>query len=162
MSYQTCTTALLTLIRAYNAGATFTTATSGENDWRVLNQASAAAVVHMAGDTQEGDALNGFGSAGKRQALHEIGVTIAQPIGAGDDATALNSLDALCEALMTYLRPYARLNNTSGVKRAEIVRRTRDRVIGPREEMGTHWVSTIVMRVHEEFAAMYASGDSPG
>ena len=44
MSYQTCTAALLTLIRAYNSGATFTTATSAENDWRMLNQSAAARV----------------------------------------------------------------------------------------------------------------------
>lgn len=162
MSYQTCTTALLALVRAYSGGTVFTTATSAENDWQILNQSSAAAVVHMAGDTEEGDALDGRGSQGKRQARHTVGVTVAQPIGAGKDSDALALLDQLCEALMAYLRPYARLNNTSGVKRAEIVARTRDRLIGPREDMGTHWVSTIVLRVHEEFAATYASGDSPG
>ena len=156
MSYQTCTTALLTLIRAYNAGVTFTSATSAENDWRVLNQASAAAIVHMAGDTEEGDMLDGRGASGKRQVRHTIGITIAQPIGADADSVALAALDLLCEALMAYLRPYARLNNASGVKRAEIVTRTRDRLIGPRDDQGTHWVSTIVLRVYEEMAMTFA------
>ncbi len=37
MSYQTIQTAVLTRVRAYNSGATFTTDTSAEDDWRVLD-----------------------------------------------------------------------------------------------------------------------------
>lgn len=161
MSYQTCTTALLTLCRSYNNGLTFYEDTSAENDWTVLNEARTALVIHMAGDTEEGDALDGRGSQGKRQARHTVGITIAQPIGADKDSLALATLDQTCEALMSYLRPYARLNNTTGVKRAEIAARTRDRLIGPRDDQGTHWISTIVVKIHEEFAASYAAGDSP-
>jgi hypothetical protein len=161
MSYQTMTTALLTLVRAYSSGSVFHSENTSEDDWTVLGQADIAAIVHMAGDTEEADFIDGRGSQGKRQVRHSIGITVAQPVGSEKDATALDSLHVTCDSLSTYLRSYARLGGTTGVKRAEVVARTRARLLGPRPDQGTHWYSTIVLRVWEEVAVTYASGDGP-
>lgn len=161
MSYATCAAALLTLVRAYNSGATFTTANSAEDDFTLLNSETTAAIVTMVGDSAEGDRLDGRGAQGKRQARHEIGITLAVPIGADKDSTAKAALHTIRDALIAYLRPYGRLNNASGVKRAEIVTHTRDRLIGPRDDQGTHWVSVVILHIWEEFTVTYATGDSP-
>jgi hypothetical protein len=162
MSYTSVLAALLTRVRAYNAGATFDTDNSAADDWTMLDSPDpVVAVLTMAEDSAEGDSLDGRGTAGKRQARHGIGVLVGARIGDGKDSAALATLHSTCDGLMSYLRSYARLNNTAGVKRAEIVSRSRARLIGPRDDMGTHWVSVILVRVWEEYDVSYASGDSP-
>ncbi len=161
MSYTTCATALLTLVRAYNSGATFTTATSAEEDYQlVFNQEQTGAIITMWGDSEEADFLDGRGAQGKRQARHSIAVILAEPIGTRNDADVKASLHTIREALIAYLRPYARLNNTSGVKRAELVMHTKDRLIGPTPDRGTHWISALVYRVWEEFTVTYTESFS--
>lgn len=163
MSYASCTAAVLTLVRAYSGGTVFTSANSAEDDYQtVLGQSATGAVVTMFGDSAEGDMLDGRGAQGKRQARHEIGVVLLVPIGGDNDAVPKAALHTIRDALIAYLRPYARLNNASGVKRAEIVAQTQDRLLGPTNEQGTHWVSVIVLRVWEEVSITYATGDSPG
>lgn len=156
MSYQTIQTAVLTLVRAYNAGATFTADTSAEDDWRVLDNSvgDVSAVVTQAGDTLEGYELNGRGAHGKRYAQHEVGVMMASSIRTDNDATAIQTLYSTVEGLKTYLRKYPRLNNTSGVKHAQIVRTTRRRPIAPvtDETRSTHWAQMIVVQVVEEIS----------
>jgi hypothetical protein len=154
MSYQTIQTAVLTLVRAYNSGATFTADTSSEDNWNVIDNSvsNVSAVVTQAGDTIESYDLNGRGVHGKRYAQHEVGVLVASSIRTDNDADALQTLYTTVEALKTYLRKYPRLNNTTGVKHAQINRTTRRRPIAPETDTtrSTHWGQMIVVEVVEE------------
>lgn len=154
MSYQTVQTAVFNLVQAYDTGATFTDATSSEDDWRVLDNdvGDVAAVVTQAGDTLEGYELNGRAKAGARFASHEVGVLVAAAIRTDNDADALQTLYSTVEALKTYLRKYPLLNATSGVKHAQIVRTTRRRPIAPETDTtrSTHWAQMVVIQVVEE------------
>lgn len=163
MSYQTIQTAVLTLVRAYNTGLTFTTATSAEDDWRVLDNSvgNVSAVVTQAGDSTEDYLLNGRGAHGKRYAQHEVGVMVAASIRTDNDADTLQTLYSTVEALKAYLRKYPRLNNTAGVIHAQISRTTRRRPIAPvtDETRSTHWAQMIVVQVVEEMSlALLESG----
>jgi hypothetical protein len=158
MSYQTIQTAVLTLVRAYNSGATFTTSTSSEDDWRVLDSGDdVAAVVTQAGDTLEGYELNGRGKSGARFAQHEVGVMVASAIRTDEDSEAIQTLYSTVEGLKTYLRKYPLLNATAGVKHAQIVRTTRRRSIAPvtDETRSTHWMQMIVVQVVEEITLQW-------
>lgn len=154
MSYAAVQTAVLALVRAYSSGAVFTTATSSEDDWRVLDndRADVAAVVTQAGDSTEGYEMNGRASSGHRYAQHEVGVMVASAIRTENDAAAIATLYSTVEGLKTHLRKYPRLNNAVGVKHAEISRTTRRRMIAPAidETRSTHWSQMIVLSVIEE------------
>jgi hypothetical protein len=154
MSYQTVQTAVLTLTRAYNSGATFTTATSAEDDWRVLDNdvGNLAAVVTQAGDTLEAYQIDGRGKSGARFAQHEVGIMVASSIRTDNDADALQTLYAAVQGLSAYIRRYPLLNAATGVRHAQIVRTTRRRPIAPTtdETRSTHWAQMIVVQVVEE------------
>jgi hypothetical protein len=154
MSYQTIQTAVLTRVRAYNSGATFTTDTSAEDDWRVLDNSvgNLSAVVTQAGDTVEGYSLNGRGKSGATFAQHEIGVMVASAIRTDNDADAIQTLYTTVEALKAYLRKYPLLNGTSGVKLSTVTRTTRRRPIAPVSDdtRSTHWSQMIVLQIVEE------------
>lgn len=154
MSYATIQSAVLTLVRAYSSGSVFTTATSSEDDWRVLDNSvgNVAAVVTQAGDSVESYEMNGRGKHGARFAQHEVGVMVASAIRTDNDAAAIATLYSTVEGLKTYLRKYPLLNATSGVKHAQIVRTTRRRPIAPvtDETRSTHWSQMIVLQVVEE------------
>lgn len=156
MSYQTIQTAVLTLTRAYSAGAVFTADTSSEDDWRVLDTSAGdlSAVVTQAGDTTEGYELNGRGKHGYRYAQHEVGIMVAAPIRTDNDADALQTLYSTVQGLSTHLRRYPLLNATAGVKHAQIVRTSRRRLIAPvsDETRSTHWSQMIVLSIVEEIS----------
>lgn len=154
MSYQTIQTAVLTLVRAYDNGATFTAETSAEDDWHVLDTSAGdiSAVVTQAGDTLESYELNGRGKHGCRFAQHEVGIMVASAIRTDADAGAISALYATVQGLSAYLRRYPLLNAAAGVKHAQIVRTTRRRPIAPTtdETRSTHWSQMIVVQVVEE------------
>jgi hypothetical protein len=156
VSYQSIQTAVLTLTRAYNSGLTFTTDTSAEDDWRVLDNSSSdlAAVVTQAGDTLEAYQIDGRGKSGARFAQHEIGIMVAASIRTDNDASTLQTLYGAVQGLSAHLRRYPLLNAAAGVKHAQIVRTTRRRLIAPAsdETRSTHWAQMIVVQVVEEIA----------
>lgn len=156
MSYQSIQTAVLTLVRAYNSGATFTTDTSSEDDFRVLDNSvgDVAAVITQAGDSLESYELNGRGAHGKRYAQHEVGIFIASAIRTDNDADAIQTLYSVVDGVASYLRRYPRLNNATGVKHAIPVRYTRRRLIAPvtDETRSTHWAQMITVQVVEEIS----------
>jgi hypothetical protein len=154
MSYQTIQTAVLTLTRSYNSGLTFTTATSAEDNWKVLDNdvGNLSAVVTQAGDTLESYEIDGRGKAGARFAQHEVGIMVASSIRTDNDADALQTLYAAVQGLSAHIRRYPLLNGVGGVKHAQIVRTTRRRPIAPTtdETRSTHWAQMIVVQVVEE------------
>jgi hypothetical protein len=163
MSYQSVQTAVLTLVRSYDNGATFTVDTSSEDDWRVLDNSAGdvAAVVTQAGDTLESYELNGRGKSGARFAQHEVGVLIAAAIRTDSDHEAIQTLYSTVEGVCSWLRKYPLLNGSSGVKHAVPVRRTRRRLIAPESDptRSTHWAQMVVIQVVEELTlALVESG----
>ena len=164
-TYQTAESALLTLIRAYSGGTVYTTTTSSADDWRVLDNATSAAVVEMAGPTIEGmTAPVEYGVHGEYQETHQIGIWICEPrgVGAGGDGAIKQALKARTEAVKDYLRPFRRLNNASGVRSAQIVRTTAPAYISPTTDaaMATHVAQQIIVQVACESAE--PAGESDG
>lgn len=158
MSYQSVQTAVLTLVRAYNSGLTFTTANSAEDDWRVLDNSvsNIAAVITQAGDTLEGYELDGRAKSGARFAQHEVGVFVASAIRTDNDAPAIQTLYSTVQALSAHLRKYPQLNGV--VKHAQIVRTSRRRPVAPTtdETRSTHWAQMITVQVVEEITLAWA------
>ncbi len=149
-TYTTAEAALLTRVRAYNAGVTFTTANSSRGDFRVLNNdgVTQAAVLMQAGKSEFGDRLDSRGAHGKRQQRHRMAIVLFQTRGAIDDGTTYTTLGALTDALIAYLDTYPRLSNTAGVKRAEIVEASE-----PRIRRDSAWIfQTILVEVMTETA----------
>jgi hypothetical protein len=105
--YLTVESAYLALVRAYNSGATFTTANSSQNDWRVLDAPGTAyaAVLMMGEDSDFGDSLNGRGAFGKRQELHRptIELFVKRGQGLGGDGAARADLIVMALDLTAYL-----------------------------------------------------------
>jgi hypothetical protein len=123
-TYTTAEAALLTRIRAYNAGATFTTTNSSRGDFRVLNNqgVTQACVLMMARDSEFGDNLGGGrGTHGKRQQRHYVGAVLFRARGQADDGTSYQALTTLADALIAYLDTYQRPDSTPAIKRAEVI-----------------------------------------
>lgn len=123
-TYTTAEAALLTRVRAYNSGATFTTNNSSRGDFRVLDRANTgqACVLMQMRDSEMADDLGqGRGSHGKRQQRHYIGAVLFQGRGQEDDGTTYQALTTLTDALIAYLDTYQRLGLGDPIKRAEVV-----------------------------------------
>lgn len=154
MTYTTCEAAVLTLVQAYNAGATFTDANARIADMRAIDARDASAVIRMAGDSQEGDNLFEKGSHGRRQAIHEIGVTIFYKVkdGAGGPTVSYTALTTLVDDLLSWLRRYEKLNGATGVRRAQPIRSRRVTDLVPKQDAApTHQFQEIVVQVWEAF-----------
>lgn len=121
--------ALLALCRAYNGGATFTSANSASDDRAVLDGGEASLVVLMNGPTAEGEELDGYGGHGAMQERHEftVWVCVSRFTGEGGDGAAVRSVKALTEALKDHLRRYERLNGAAGVRLARLAETTEPR-----------------------------------
>jgi hypothetical protein len=153
-TYTTAEAALLTLVRAYNSGATFTPANSSVDDWRVLDASSTtvAAVLEMAAPTIERTVTaTEYGAYGEYQEVHQIGVWIcaARGQGAGGDGAAKAACKTLTEAVKDYLRPYRRLNAAAGVRSAAILRTTDPAYISPTRDIAqaTHVAQEIIFEI---------------
>lgn len=155
MSYDTIQAAVYDLTLAYGGGVTLTADNAKIEDWTVLDARGTdiSAIVWMAGDTQEADSFDGHAEYGKRQAMHEIGVTVATKIKTGRDSEAKALLASTVADLADYLRARPVLGGAEGVRYSEIIRITRRMGINRTREANsaTHWASTIVLRVFEEF-----------
>lgn len=154
MTYTTCEAALLALVRAYNAGATFTEANCRISDMRVLDASGKdmAAVIRMVGDSQEGDELFQRKAHGKRQLLHEIGVTVFYKVKAGEGGPIVSytGLTVLVDNLLEWLRKYEKLNAAANVRRAQPTRARRVTDLIPQQGAApTHQFQEIVMQVWE-------------
>jgi hypothetical protein len=130
-TYVTAETALLTQIRSYNSGLTFTEDNSSRGDFRVLNNTAVAqaAVLMQAGRSEFGDNLGqGRGSMGKRQQRHRIGIILFQARAQNNDGVTYQSLVSLTDGLITYLDKYPLLGGATSVKRAEVVEASEPRI----------------------------------
>ncbi len=156
MSYDTTQAAVYALVIA---SGLVTTDNAKEEDWTVLDARGTdiAAVVWMAGDSQEADSFDDHGEYGTKQAIHEVGITVAVKIKTGRDSAAINTLRETIANLAAYIRPRPLLNNTSGVKDSGIIRITRRMGINKTREANsaTHWASTIVVQVWEQMDVAY-------
>jgi hypothetical protein len=156
-TYTTAEAALLTRVRAYNSGATFTTTNSSRGDFRVLNNegVTQAAVLMQATRSEFGDNLGqGRGTHGKRQQRHRIGIVLFQARGQADDGTSYQALAALTDALIAYLDTYPRLNNATGVKRAEVIEASE-----PRIRRDSAWIfQTLLVEVMTETVPVLIEG----
>jgi hypothetical protein len=150
MTYSTSEAALLTLIRAYNAGATFTAANSSRGDWSVVDATGTdlACVLAMNAPTLESEIIEDYGKQGKIQERHEIAIDVfhKRSQGLGGDSVAYVALTTLTDALRAYLRGYPRLNNTSGVRNTNIVGVSDVDI----RKKSPHIFQTIVIRVYCE------------
>ena len=131
-TYTAAEIALLTRIRAYNSGSTFTTNNSSRGDFRVLNNKAVtqACVLTMVRDSEFADNLGGGrGTYGKRQQRHSIGAVLFQARGAVDDGTSYQALTTITDALIAYLDTYQRPDDTpTSIKRMEVVGATAPRL----------------------------------
>lgn len=150
-TYSTSEAALLTRVRAYNSGATFTATNSSRGDFRVLNNegVTQAAVLTQAGRSEFGDNLGqGRGSMSKRQQRHSIALILFQARGQSNDGDSYTSLCTLRDGVIGYLDTYQRLNAASGVKRAEIIEASE-----PRIRRDSAWIfCTVLVEVLTETA----------
>lgn len=121
-SYMTAEAALLTLLRAYNSGATFTSANSARDDATIIDTAATSALIEMGDASQEGIAEGDYEEYGEYQEQHTIDVWICmkRSSGATGDGTIKQALKTLTEAVKDYLRSYRRLNAASGVRQMVI------------------------------------------
>jgi hypothetical protein len=101
MSYDTIADAVLTLVRAYDNGATYTKANSSIENWKVLDARGIAlsAIVAQFGDSQEGPSLDGHAQQGYWQEHHEIGIIVAYKVKTEDDARSIDALHAAVQEL---------------------------------------------------------------
>lgn len=155
-TYTIAETALLALVRAYAGGGTFNSQNSAIDNWLMLDSSNqtAAAVIEMAGESREAidtSEPTEYGAYGEYQEVHQVGVWICQPRGAGDggDGIAKAAVKTLTEAVKDYLRPYRLLNAAAGVRSAQIVRTTAPTYISPTTDIAqaTHVAQEIVMIV---------------
>jgi hypothetical protein len=156
-TYLTAEAAVLTLLRAYNAGATFTVANSVVDDWTIIDTAPTSAFVEMGDDTIEAVEINDYGAHDEYQEQHTISLWICQKrsTGAAGDAALKQGLKTLTEAVKDYLRPYRRLNNATGVRSMQIssttpplmIRRTATGTNGPGLADASHFAQRIQLTV---------------
>lgn len=148
--------ALLAVVQSYNSGATFTTANSTRNDWRVLDApGDVCAVIECAGDSLEGDDLDDRGSMGKRQEAHQpcVWVCVKRKSGIGGDGASIATLTTLVDALKAHIRQYERLNGATDVTRAQITTTSSPADLIPRRDGPSAWVAQrITLRVNVEYA----------
>jgi hypothetical protein len=156
MSYDTTQAGVYALVIA---SGLFDESNAKEEDWTVLDARGTdiSAVIWMAGDTQEADAFDDHGEYGTKQALHEVGVTVAVKIKTGKDSAAINTLRETVDTLAAYIRARPLLAGVTGVKDSGIIRITRRMGINKSRDAAsaTHWASTVVVRVHEQFDVAY-------
>jgi hypothetical protein len=166
MSLTSVALALLVRVRAYSSGAVFTTSNSSYGEYTVLDAASAvAAIVDIAGDSLVNPAMpdgtRQAGAQGKLMELHDLSVTVAYKRGVGTDGDGAlkEDLTTLTDALLADLIRYPRLNNTSGVTKAQVIRRNIPYDIAPAQPEGapsTHLAQDLFVRVWTETTPAYA------
>jgi hypothetical protein len=117
-TYLTAESAVLTLLRAYNSGATFTIANSAVDDYTIIDVANTTAFIEQGEDSQENIEVEDYGAYDEYQERHVISLWICQKrsAGASGDAALKQGLKVLTEAVKDYLRPYRRLNGAIGVR----------------------------------------------
>lgn len=123
-TYAAAEAALAAVVRLLDSGNVFTTDNCRQGDYRALDAQGAlyACVLTKAGRSEYGDNLgNGRGAHGKRQQRHRIGVLLFRKRRQDADGEAYTDLTTQADAVVGLLDTYPRLNNTSGVKRAEVV-----------------------------------------
>jgi uncharacterized protein YggU (UPF0235/DUF167 family) len=156
MSYDTIQAALYQIV-INSQPALYTERNTREDDWQALDAPGTdiAAVLFMAGDTQEADAFDDHAEYGYRQAQHEVGIAVAVKIKSGKDSVAIATLQEATADLAAYIRARPALEGAA--LDAQVVRITRRMGINRTREANsaTHWASTIVVRVWEQFAVDY-------
>lgn len=125
-TYAVSEAALAAVIRLLDSGNVFDTANCTQGDFDALDTRGKdyGCVLAKAGRSEYGDNLgNGRGAHGKRQQRHRIGVLLyrKRKQGKDGDGAAYVALTTQADALIGLLDIYPRLNNASGVKRAEVV-----------------------------------------
>lgn len=146
--YAAVETALLTLVRASDEGGVFDTTNSSRGDWAVRDASGRplSAVLYRAAKSVYGDkGKDGRGSHGKRQEQHTIGIQVAraQQTGQGGDEATYIALSEAVDSLIASINQYPRLNNMSGVRRAQVTERH-----GPvLNAAKTHLIETILVEV---------------
>lgn len=123
-TYAAAEAALAAVVRLLDSGNVFNADNCRQGDYRALDAQGAvyACVLTKAGRSEHGDNLgNGRGAHGKRQQRHRIGVLLFRKRRQDADGEAYTDLTAQADAVVGLLDTYPRLNNTSGVKRAEVV-----------------------------------------
>lgn len=152
-TYLAAEAALLTLIRAYSGGAVFDEVNSAAEDWDVLDapDTEVSAIVEMEGSSEEADELDDYGGHGEYVERHRIAVWVCVKRGTGEGGDGLVRAECktLTEALKDHLRPYERLNNASGVLRAQMTRTSEIRMISTTEDPrdATHVAQQISIQV---------------
>lgn len=114
-TYLTVESAVLTLLRAYNSGATFTTANSSLDDWTIIDTPATSAFVEMGEDSTEDIVIDAYGAHGDYQEKHVISLWICMKRsgGAAGDAGIKQALKALTEGVKDYLRPFRTLGSVA-------------------------------------------------
>lgn len=145
-TYPTAEAAVLAVVRASGG---FTADNSARNDWQVLDApTSLSAVVAMAGDSLEGDNLDGRGDHGYYQEKHLIGINVCVAVGNG--ATPFAELMALLMASVEHIkdeiRSHDRLNLPAVISRAQPTRTTKPAPVLAQRET-THFMQQIVVTV---------------
>lgn len=123
-TYTTVAAGLLAVLKAYDNGAVFASDNAKIDDFTALDAQgrTEAAVVAQAAPSQFGDNLGqGRGTHGKRQQRHRLVVALYVKRLQDDDGATVAALHALADGVIGWLDTYPRLNNTSSVKRAEVV-----------------------------------------
>lgn len=148
-TYSTTEAALLAFIRTLNSGDTYTAANSSRGDFGVLNNdgVQTAAVLIKGGSSEFGDNLGqGRGAFGKRQQRHQIAIVLLRDRRQDTDSANYTALQSSADTLIAYLDQYPRLNNASGVKRAQAISDSE-----PRVRQGAAWMyQTILVEVITE------------
>lgn len=124
-AYAAIEAAALTVLRAYQSGATFTAANSSRGDYGVLEApGDNAAVIQQMAPTEAGDRLDGRGAHGRRQWRYTLAITLFRKRGTGQggDGAAYTDLISLTDGVVAHLLRYPRLGSASGVKRAQVTR----------------------------------------
>ncbi len=141
-TYATSEAALLAAVRASSSGAVFTTKNSSRGDFAVLNNegVTVAAVLMQAARSEFGDRLDSRGTQSKRQQRHRVGIVVFQARGQNNDGDTYAALASVTDALIAYLDTYQRLNNATGVKRAEIIEASE-----PRIQRDKAWIFRVIL-----------------
>jgi hypothetical protein len=169
MSLTSVALALLTRVRAYSGGAMFVAGNSSYAEYTVLDAVGyeVCAIVDVAGDSVVNpslpDGARQAGAQGKLMELHDLSVTVAYKRGAGvgGDGALKQALTTLTDALLADLVRYPRLNNTTGVTKAQVIRRNTPYDIAPAQPENapsTHLAQDLFVRVWTETTPNYAEG----
>lgn len=122
-TYTTAAAGLLALLHAYDSGAVFASDNAKIDDFTALDAQGrdVAAVIAQAAASQFGDNLGqGRGTHGKRQQQHHLVVALYVKRLTDNDGVTAAALHTLTDGVIAWLDTYPRLNNASGVKRAEV------------------------------------------